>query len=291
MTQTPLTRRRFMSICATAGALSTLPCGLAFASLPLHRWNGILLGSYVSLTLAHPSKQHAERIFALCVNEIKRLENIFTLYDSHSELSRLNKEGVLNNPSPEMLEILKSAKTYNQLTDGAFDITVKALEDGQSDLTLVSMSNLEIGDSIRFIKPNIGITLNGIAQGYITDRITNLLRQEGLSNVLVELGEKRAIGAHPEGRPWLLKPDQQQDAIPLIDQALATSALHSPNTGSPHIYDPKTGKAARTHKTISVRANTATMADALSTGFMSMSNEQIKRLQNTRKDIYDVYIT
>ena len=104
---TPLTRRRFLSVCAVAGTLSALPLSNILASVPLNRWNGILLGANVSITLAHPDKKEADRLFGLCVTEIKRLENIFTLYDSYSELSRLNANGLLQNPSAAMIDVLE----------------------------------------------------------------------------------------------------------------------------------------------------------------------------------------
>ena len=50
--------------------------------------------------------------------------------------------------------------------------------------------------------PGMAITLNGIAQGYITDRVADLLRNEGFDQAMVDLGEWRALGSHPDGRPW-----------------------------------------------------------------------------------------
>jgi len=48
----------------------------------------------------------------------------------------------------------------------------------------------------------MAITLNSIAQGYITDAIADMLRNEGFERAVVDLGEYRAIGRHPDGRPW-----------------------------------------------------------------------------------------
>ncbi len=284
------TRRRFLSVCAMAGAFSALPWASALATTPLHRWNGILLGANVSLTLAHPDRRKAQDIFQTCVSEIKRLENIFTLYDSYSELSRLNAHGILRKPSSDMVKILKASQTYHDMTQGAFDVTVKPLEDGES-LDLVGMNKLHISDhEIHFKQEDMGVTLNGIAQGYITDRITELLKEEGLTNVLVELGEKRAIGHYPSGRPWLLNIQGQEQPVPLIDKALATSSSISPDTGNPHIFTPKSGSYAMAHKTISVVAENAAMADALSTGFLSLHTNKIKTIQQSQLSIFHIYL-
>lgn len=285
-----LSRRRFLSVCAVAGTYAALPWAAALASAPLHRWNGILLGAEVSLTLAHHDKQVADALFKQCVAEIKRLENIFTLYDSYSELSRLNANGVLRDPSPEMVDILEKSRAYHALTNGAFDVTIKALEDGKS-LDLVGMDNVQLhAREICLEKPGMAITLNGIAQGYITDRITELLKTEGLNNVLVELGEKRALGMHPDGRSWFLAVEGLDKPVSLVDKALATSASHSPNTGKPHIFMPANGEPAQKHNFVSVIADTATMADALSTGFMSFRADEINALKRHMPELFNVYI-
>ncbi len=288
----PVTRRRFMSVCAMAGACAAMPWANALASTPLHRWNGILLGANVSLTLAHPDRKEASRIFKLCVREVKRLENIFTLYDSHSELSRLNKNGILQAPSPEMVDILNKAGAYHALTSGAFDVTVKPLERGPEHLHLVGMDKVDISKTaIRFTQAHMGITLNGIAQGYITDRITELLKSEGLNNVLVELGEKRSIGTHPQGRPWNLAIEGQKQPVPLTNKAMATSAALSPNTNTHHIFKPQNGQFAGAHQNVSVIAETAAMADALSTGFLSMDETAVRAVHTREKALSAIYLT
>ena len=175
------------------------------------------------------------------------------------------------------------------MTGGTFDVTIHSLENGKS-LDLVGMDKLHIDEQeIYFEKPGMSVTLNGIAQGYITDRVTELLKTEGLSNVLVELGEKRAIGGHPSGRPWFLALNNTQAPVPLTDKALATSVAYSPNTQEPHIYMPLTGHYAQKHKMVSVLANTATMADSLSTGFMALSQRRIQSIQKTCSEEINVF--
>ena len=288
-----MNRRRFLSVCAMAGAFSAMPwVGIgASSAVPLHRWNGILLGAEVSLTLAHPDKHAANKIFARCVSEIKRLENIFTLYDAHSELMQLNSNGILQNPSPEILNIIAQSQRYHNMTDGAFDITVKPLEEGKSS-DLIGMKKIHSSPKeIRLEKRGMAITLNGIAQGYITDHVTELLKNEGLSNVLVELGEKRTIGNHPSGRPWFLALEGQGEPISLSDKALATSARHNPNNNAPHIYNPLDSQHAQAHNIVSVLANSAAMADALSTGFMCLETEKVRHIQKQYSDIKNIYIS
>lgn len=267
-----------------------MPWADALASVPVHRWSGVLLGAEVNLSLAHPSREAAERIFDVCVGEVKRLEQIFTLYDSHSELSRLNANGVLYDPSLEFVDILQQAAEYKALSGGAFDVRVKAIEDGIASAFADDQDIVIEDDRILFAKKDMRITLNGIAQGYITDRITNLLRDEGLSNVLVELGETRAIGGHPSGRDWQIGLTDRQEVAALNNSALASSSSMNGDTGRAHIYDARDGRLVQGPRSVSVVASSAAMADALSTAFISMKRAEIAALQSREPRIHRVYL-
>jgi thiamine biosynthesis lipoprotein len=132
----------------------------------------------------------------------------------------------------------------------------------------------------------MAVTLNGIAQGYITDRVTDLLKDAGLKSVLVELGETRATGVHPDGRPWRIGirnpevPESLSRVIELSDAAIATSAgmgTAFEDTGRHHhLFDPGSGLSAAHYLSVSVRAATATAADALSTTLSALHPERIR---------------
>ena len=70
-------------------------------------------------------------------------------------------------------------------------------------MEIVNYKNISIEQkTISFNKQRMGITLNGIAQGYIADAITRILSESGISNMLVNMGEYRSIGTHPNGKNW-----------------------------------------------------------------------------------------
>jgi thiamine biosynthesis lipoprotein len=113
-----------------------------------------------------------------------------------------------------------------------------------------------------------------------------LLRQAGISHSLVDMGETRAIGDHPDGRAWDVaiadpdRPGHRVGIVPLIDRALATSGPYGfrfdGRGGCNHLFDPATGHCAARYRSVSVRARTATEADALSTAFCVMPPEGIR---------------
>ena len=115
----------------------------------------------------------------------------------------------------------------------------------------------------------MALTLNGIAQGYIADRVAQMLMDKGLTNVLIDTGEFRALGPHPDGRAWPVTLATGGE-VPLDTRALATSAplgtTFDEYTRVGHIIDPRTGRPTRSNwREISVSAASAAVADALST--------------------------
>lgn len=295
-----LNRRRFLTIAAAAagavgaGALA----GRGTKAAPLYRWEGVAMGASASFTLAHPE---AERIVAGAVAEISRLEGVFSLYRANSALSRLNAEGSLANPPFELLECLGLCGTVHAATGGLFDPTIQPLWRLYADSygagaapdaaamakarALVGWQGVRYGaGAVSFARPGMALTLNGVAQGYIADRIAARLAAEGLSDILVDTGEFRALGGHPGGGAWPIALDVEgtilPDAVALREQALASSAplgtVFDAGATQGHIVNPLTGvPAGAGWRLVSVTAPSAGLADALSSAFCLMDRAGI----------------
>jgi thiamine biosynthesis lipoprotein len=296
-----ITRRRFIRISgAVAGvSLAALGAGLALpgrASPLFHEWRGIALGADASLQLYHPDAAEAERLIADALDEVHRLERVFSLYDSTSALCQLNSDGQLADPPQELVELLAMSERYSRATGGAFDPSVQPLwtlyakHFGMANADPNGPSPADVADAaakcgyqrvtvaarkVAFERSGMGITLNGIAQGYITDRVAELLRARGVTHTLVDMGETRALDTHPAGRPWSvgIKNPRAEDrliaTIALDNQAVSTSGGYGTQFDAAgrfnHIFDPATGSCANRYLSVSVIAPTAACADALST--------------------------
>lgn len=301
------TRRRFLAITAAAAGVVGVPAR-GFAGTAPHVWTGTALGAMASLRLYHPDAETAHRLIARGHSEIRRLEGIFSLYRPDSAVSRLNASGELQAPPFDLVRLLDESRRVSLLTDDAFDVTIQPLwllyaghfarsdadPSGPSQTAVrsacdrVGQGSIEIAaDRIRFARPGMAVSLNGIAQGYVTDRIAELLRNEGLENVLVDLGEARALGCHPDGQPWraaLADPQggSELKRLSLRDRALATSAptgFRFDREGRfGHLFDPRTGRPAARYASVSVLAPDATAADALSTAFAQLPRDRIARI-------------
>jgi len=274
---------------------------------PLHKvnWQGIALGAPSNITLFHHNKKEAQKILNKSIKQISKLENLFSLYKSDSQLSILNREGFYDNPDKEMIKLFNLSMQYSALTEGAFDITVQPLwqlynksfskdkmppkeKDINKILDLINWKSIEISENkINYSNKGMSVTLNGIAQGYITDKVTETLINYGVNNTLIQLGEYRAIGKHPDNRKWkLLLSNPEHSAsigeIEFENSAVATSAGKGTTFDQygmhHHIFNPKDGLSSNNILQATVTSKSATEADALATSFLIMNKDKSSQL-------------
>lgn len=283
-----LTRRRLIAISAAMAASSW--AGIAQARSTTRLWTGQALGARASIRLDHPQ---AEAIAARVFAEIDRLEDILSLYRANSALSRLNRDGRLDSPPFELLECLSAAGAVHAASGGRFDPTVQplwrlwaeaaAVGKKPTDAAIerarlhVGWEKVTVSPAAIVMKPGMSLTLNGIGQGYVADRVAALLEAEGLNDILIDTGEFRALGGQPDGGDWpmLLEAGTR---LGLRQRALATSSPLGTTFDQAghdgHILDPATGRPVRqVWGSVSVSAPSAAIADALSTASCLMPDE------------------
>jgi len=303
-------RRRTLAV---LGATLAVPLGAAALQRSARQpqfvtWQGESLGGPAKLMLWHEDEAFALRTITRMRTEIERLENVFSLFQTDSEIARLNRDGRLDAASPDMAAVLTASCDIARACNGAFDPTVQPLwrlyethfrlspDDasgpaaGEVDAArrLVGYDNIDIdGRKIRFARPGMAVTLNGIAQGYITDRIADLLREEGFDNTIVDVGETRALGLQPDGDPWNvdivnpLAPSVIARSVALANTALSVSGGYGQRFGrsdAHHIFDPATGLSANRLLDVAIVAPRATLADGLSTALFVGGEEHAAAL-------------
>ena len=227
---------------------------------------------------------------------------------------RLNRAGELDDPPSELVELLSFALALARRSGGAFDPTVQPLyrlyaehfarpgadPGGPSPaaiaatLAAVDHQAVELDAAlIRLQRPRMAITLNGVAQGFITDRVGAVLRRAGFENVLIDIGEALAIGHRADGREWraaIADPAQPRRTLfelamgenPGRLPALATSSgrgtRFAEGSRLHHLLDPHSGGSAGHHAAVSVAAPGATLADGLSTALSIVPPAQASSL-------------
>ena len=279
-----LTRRRFLTLTAVA----MMPLRAHAAAIT--EWHGTALGAEAAIYLNHPD---ASAIIARAVAEIDRLESIFSLYRTHSALSQLNTIGRLDAPPFELLECLALCGRVHAATQGLFDPTIQPLwqlyalsfaeghapaaEQITATLPLIGFSRVTYDSSAIVLPAGMALTLNGVAQGFIADKVAELLAAEGLTDILINTGEYRALGQMPGAAGWPVKLVSGGE-VSLAARALATSSpsgtVFDPDGTVGHILSPRTGLPAdMAWSSVSISAPSAALADALSTAACLMPDK------------------
>jgi len=253
------------------------------------------MGTLVSVTMIHSSIEGAEEAAGRTFEEIDRLSGILSRHDDSAALAYLNLEGQLKDVPAELYEVVQRAFHYNMISSGSFDISVKPLidllesgtelqssaapapEDLKAALELTGLDNLKVTEhSIQFTRQGMGLTLDGIAKGFIVDRAADVLKKHKVENYLINAGgDIRTAGKREDRKPWTvaiqdpLKSGEFPDIMRLSNRAVATSGGYEiyfdPRMESHHIINSVTGLSPTMNLSVSVVAPTTMTADALAT--------------------------
>jgi thiamine biosynthesis lipoprotein len=134
----------------------------------------------------------------------------------------------------------------------------------------------------------MAITLNSIAQGTITDWVADMLRNEGFESAVVDLGEFRALGRHPDGRPWRMGIGERGRRCRRARRS-SWKTWHWRSPPAParrsreaanfhHIFDPHSGESAHKLVRAAVIGPRAAAADGLATALCVVGEAQARRL-------------
>jgi FAD:protein FMN transferase len=302
-----MTRRQFLVLSGwLALGATTLASPLAAAAAArfdreLYGVTGgrICMGTFVNMALFDPSKDHAQEAMEKAFDEMSRIINILNCHDNATPISFLNRTGSLRELPPELYQVLSSSLQFHTATAGAFDITIKPVlelyresfekyhnppepEQVREALDCVGSQNIELsGDRVAFRNERMGVTLDGIAKGYIVDRTMDVLRSSGIKHALINAGgDICVIGSRGDGKPWRIgvqdpvHRDKCLETIEMIDGAIATSGNYEVYFDREklyhHIITPKLGRPASGASSVSVIASNTMTADALSTSAFVM---------------------
>jgi len=295
-----LSRRRFITFAAAAAGLPLLfTAGRARAGLV--RWRGTALGAPAEIQLYHRDETVAQQAISAALAELRRLERVFSLYRADSAISQLNREGRLDEAPADLVVMLERALNLAKLSDGVYDPTVQPLWNlyykhfaaadpdpagppagaRAAALALVDWRQVEVDRStlrIAFARPGMSLTLNSGAQGYITDRVADVLRAHGFERMLVDMGEPRALSAKPDGTAWrigIANPADRQETVAsfdVVDKCIATSGGYGTILDEAgrftHIFNTRDGSTAPAMSSVSVIAKTGIAADGLATAML-----------------------
>lgn len=272
-----LSRRRVLTIMAAAGG--TALTGRAAAART--EWTGRAMGAEAHLVLTGPESMR-EAVLADLETTLAHIEAQFSLY-TPSALTQLNETGVLMRPHEDFHQVLALSDRLHHATGGLFDPTVqplwRALAQGHDIATArwtLGWDRVQHGPEIVRLAKGQALTLNGIAQGFATDAVVEVLKRHGMEQGLVEIGEIAARGG-----PWTIGVADPEHGVVLsrrlTDGAIATSSPYAMRLGAHgHILSPHGN--APIWSTLSVEAESAAVADGLSTALCFLSAQDLARI-------------
>lgn len=268
------------------------------------------MGTVVTISAYGQSRDQINHAITRVVHEFRRLDDLLSVFKPESEVSRINrKAGKDNTPvGNEVVTLLNQARQYNEITGGAFDVTVEPLmklwgfrqnpfirsslptdrEIAQA-LDAVGMKNVEVdenGSSVGLLQERSKLDFGGIAVGYSVDSAVRILKEEGIDAAFINhSGDAFALGCPPGTDGWEvsipnpLRPGELLYDLRLHDRAISTSGgyekcvlIEGQNYG--HIIHPVTGRPPDRMLSTSILAPSATAADALSTATFCMTPEE-----------------
>ena len=310
MSDERLTRRDAIRIGAAAGVGATFAVGLGSGLARLagiHRVRRTVpaMGTVVTLTVDHVDAAAARDMLDSALAEMRRLEAILTRHRPEAPLGTLNRTGRIDRAPEELHRVLGVGLRVAARTSGAFDPTVlpvlrsweRARERGRPrpDDAEVDGAARRVGyhgvrildEGLALDEPGMAITLDGIAKGYVVDRIVATLVRSGADRVLVDAGGDVGSGGDIARDPWTVALADPAEHAPvgfveLNGGAVATSGgegqSFTEDRSHHHIIDPRTGRSPSEVRSASVTAPTAMEADALSTALLVLGPEEGRAL-------------
>jgi len=291
-----LARRRFLLASAGLGSLIAAGAGASrlftAGALQQVERSRHALGTRVKIVALHEDEAAANEAIRHAFEELELVEQLMSIYRPQSQLSRLNRDGVLDDPHPHLVEVLRYAVEVSQQTRGAFDVTVQPLWEAFAEAH--KRGELPSPEAVRLAQARVDwrrvdvterriqlrgdgtkITLNGIAQGFAADRAMAVLRQHGVKHALIDIGELAGSGRNSAGEDWQVgiqhprEPEAYVALARLGNRCLATSGDYATKFSAGyrynHLFDPRTGQSPQELASVSIAAPTAMQADALST--------------------------
>jgi thiamine biosynthesis lipoprotein len=257
----------------------------------------------------------AGHAFQLVRNEIEELENRISRYVPDSPLSEINstEKNIWISVPDDLWDILTICFDFYQMSSGAFDITATALIDLWKNGNTPTENEIEAAkkssgfdkvefdfenQKLKFQEDGVEFDLDGIGKGIALDTIKPILIKEGIKNGIVSFGESSifALGIHPNGEKWPLGIRNSFDTNEFIHLFSASNEIITTsgtilNTDEGEVVEknstisPVTGFPVEGKRTVSVKSESATMGEFISTIWLILPENDKSILAEKLKNI------
>lgn len=283
-----------------------------------------LMGNNFAITVVTDNGIDASAYIQLAIEEIRRIEQLFTTYKPESQTNRINDAaGIMPvTVDAEVFNLIERSIAISKITQGAFDISygsidktlwnfdkemtqLPSVEEARKMVHLIDYRNiiLDKENSTVFLKEKgMRIGFGGIGKGYAAEMAKKVLIDNGISSGIINAsGDLTAWGLQPNGKQWTIgiaNPDFPQEAFSYLNisnKAVATSGNYEKyvmigGKKYSHTIDPKTGLPITGIKSVTIISDNAEFADAMATPISVMGINAGLYLINQIPDLYCIII-
>lgn len=258
-----------------------------------------LMGNRFEFTVIANNKAFAESAINKAVEEVKRIEKVFSTFNADSEINKINDNAGIKplQVSKEVYQLIRRSIKISEITQGAFDITYGSIDKKlwNFDMNMTSLPDAATArQSVRFInyknilideahqtvflkEKGMRIGFGGIGKGYAAEKAKQVLIAEGIAAGIVNAaGDLTTWGVQTNKKPWtvgIANPNMASQVfseLEISNKAIATSGSYIKfvminGKKYSHTIDPRTGMPVSGIKSVTIIAPDAELADALAT--------------------------
>lgn len=271
----------------------------------------VLMGCIFQITIVEKDSVLAEKYIDQAIEEIQRIENLISEWQPNTTVSNINAMAGIQpvKVEKEVFDLTKRAIEYAKLTNGAFDISIAAMDkiwifDGSMsempDSALIAQSiekvdyrkiELDSLNSTIFLKEKgMKIGFGSIGKGYAADKTRQVMQEKGIkAGIINASGDIATWGKQPSGKGWLigiLNPFKKYKMAKVLEfetAAVATSGAYQKyaeidDKRYGHIINPKTGMPSTGLTSVTIYGPSTEFANFLSTSIMVLGQKEGKKL-------------
>ena len=301
-----------------------LECSFSCLAQVLVRRQMTQMGSVFDISIVAQDSVQANRYIDRAVDEIDRIENLISEWRPETQISEVNRNAGIKpiKVDREVFELTRRGLDYSIMTDGAFDISIAAMDKlWRYDGSMIEMPTPEVvqksvekvgyghivldsvNSTIYLPRQGMKIGFGSIGKGYAADKCRQLLQASGVKGGIVNAsGDLSAWGEQPDRKAWAIginnpfKTRQMVKVLKIRTESVATSGSYEKyaeidGKRYSHIINPRTGYPSTGLTSVTIIGPSAEFANALSTSIMVLGVEEGLDLMKRFPEYKYVFIT
>lgn len=277
-----------------------------------------MMGTVVTFTIRGGEQQANETAIRKAAEEMQRIENLFTIYSGHDNpVKAFNRTAAGETIAlpPEIDALLRTSLEVQKQSSGAFDPALGELNKlwgfSQQEAPSAPPAAERIGQISRQIRNCIRpagkagwrrlnmhcqLDFGAIAKGYAIARGMRVLKENGVTDGMINAGgDIELTGSHGD-RPWhigIRHPRNRGEVIGTLtlekDVSVVTSGDYErfyifEGKRYHHILDPRSGMPARNSRSATVIGKNGALVDAWSTALFVLGPRGLKMIERYGMD-------